>query len=128
MTFYEKYWGNKKLDEIRSNEPILQRRIELITQAIGRGRRVLDFGCGNGIIIYASEVIEHALDTDGMFREFNRCLKPSGKLILTCPYHGFLKNVLVVMLNFEKHFNPVGGHIRFYSLKSLKAILRQLCI
>ncbi len=73
--------------------------------------------------IVAMEVIEHVQDTRGMFREFARVLKPGGKLLLSCPFHGFVKNLLVGVLCFEEHFAPEHAHIRFYTVASLRGIL-----
>jgi SAM-dependent methyltransferase len=72
---------------------------------------------------YASEVIEHLFDVSGFIREMNRVLVPGGLLLLTTPYHGWLKNVIVVTTNFDDHFAPTGGHIRFFSKRSLSCAL-----
>lgn len=70
-------------------------------------------------IIWASEVLEHVYDTQFLMGEFARVLKPGGQLLVTAPYHGFLKNLLIVFLRFERHFDPEGAHIRFFTRRSL---------
>jgi 2-polyprenyl-6-hydroxyphenyl methylase/3-demethylubiquinone-9 3-methyltransferase len=72
--------------------------------------------------IWSSEVIEHVYDVHAIFAEFARLLRPGGKLVLTTPYHGWLKNVLVVTFGFERHFNVEWQHIRFWTRKSLTKV------
>lgn len=69
--------------------------------------------------IFCSEVIEHVYDVDRLFCEFARLLRPRGLLLLTTPYHGVIKNVVIALFFFERHFNPSGQHIRFWTRKSL---------
>lgn len=73
--------------------------------------------------IFSSEVIEHIYDTENAIAELYRILKSGGKLLLTVPYHGLIKNLLVALFAFDKHFNPTGPHIRFFSQKSLFHLL-----
>lgn len=74
-------------------------------------------------VIFSSEVIEHLLDVAVVFKEWNRVLKPNGLLVLTTPYHGFIKNLLIVCFNFKRHFNVEGPHIRFFTPIILKNLL-----
>ncbi|MDO8730287.1 MAG: class I SAM-dependent methyltransferase [Candidatus Omnitrophota bacterium] len=77
--------------------------------------------------IVATEVIEHVFDTDQVFSEFRRVLKPRGKLLLTCPYHGFLKDLTMLLTGkIEAHYrDPYSFHIRHYSFGSLEGVLRK---
>ena len=75
--------------------------------------------------VFSSEVIEHIYDIENAFLEISRILKPGGKLLLTTPYHGLIKNLLIVLFAFDKHFNPAGSHIRFFSKKSLFGLLNK---
>lgn len=74
--------------------------------------------------IFCSEVIEHVYDTRVLFAEFQRLLRPNGQLLLTTPYHGLVKNVIVALFFFERHFDPTWQHIRFYTKRSLSLICR----
>jgi ubiquinone/menaquinone biosynthesis C-methylase UbiE len=73
--------------------------------------------------LFSSEVAEHVYDTKNYFAEMGRILRPGGQLLLTTPFHGLIKNLLLVLLGFDKHFNPTGPHVRFFSKKSLTACL-----
>lgn len=74
--------------------------------------------------IFSSEVIEHVYDTDVIFAEFARLLRPGGRILITTPYHGLIKNLLLVSFAFDRHFNPRGAHVRFFSKHSLFSALR----
>lgn len=77
-----------------------------------------DFDC-----IISTEVIEHLFDPQKLFTQSSNLLKKDGFLILSTPYHGYLKNLLISLFNgWDKHFsvNVVGGHIKFFSARTLK--------
>lgn len=73
--------------------------------------------------VWASEVIEHVADTGGWLSEVRRVLRPGGLLLLTTPYHGRLKGALLALARFELHFDPRGGHLRYYTRRSLSELL-----
>lgn len=75
--------------------------------------------------VLASEVIEHVFDVDPFLQQLRDVLKDGGVLGLTCPYHGFWKDLAIVLSGkAEHHFhNPYDPHIRFYSLKALNRVL-----
>jgi len=73
--------------------------------------------------IYCTEVIEHIYDTERVVKELSRVLKRGGYLFISTPYHGFLKNLIITLFHFEKHFNPSGPHIRFFTRNSLQKLL-----
>lgn len=75
-----------------------------------------------------AEVIEHLCDPAIYLRNINNWLERGGCLIVTTPYHGFLKNLLIVLTNkFDKHFNPLEktGHIKFFTKDTIYRILRE---
>jgi len=61
-------------------------------------------------------------------KNINDWLKNEGYLILTTPYHGYFKNLLIAVLDkFDQHVNPLweGGHIKFFSKKTISELLYQ---
>ena len=77
-------------------------------------------------VIFSTEVIEHVLGTYKMISEVNRVLKMGGLLILTTPYHGLLKHLMIILFCFDRHFNNIeGGHIRFFTIKFLNKLLNE---
>lgn len=79
-------------------------------------------------LVFAGEVIEHLVDTDGFLREVRRCLKPGGHLLLTTPNLASLENRLRLALGFYPmwmNYSLEGAcHIRAYNPRVLKKQLR----
>lgn len=71
-------------------------------------------------LITSFDVIEHIYNTDWILKDYSRLLKHGGKLFLTTPYYGLIKNIIITLVGFETVFDPYGPHIRFFTYKSLK--------
>ena len=80
---------------------------------------------GEFAAVWCSETIEHVLDGGRFPGEVRRVLRDSGILVLTMPYHGLVKNLLVAAFGFDRHFDPEGPHIRFFDRKGLARCLRK---
>lgn len=77
-------------------------------------------------IIIATELIEHLLYPRRFVENVHSVLKPKGMLILTTPYHGYLKNLAISISNkwdFHHTVNWEGGHIKFFSENTLFELL-----
>lgn len=74
--------------------------------------------------IIALDVVEHVYNTEKTFSELTRVLKHRGKILISTPYYGFIKNLLIITFGFDQVFNPMGQHIRFFSNKSLFSIVK----
>jgi 2-polyprenyl-3-methyl-5-hydroxy-6-metoxy-1,4-benzoquinol methylase len=76
--------------------------------------------------VVSMEVVEHLYDPQTFARRLHEALKPGGRLVISAPHHGWLKNCVVAVGGLhDKHFNPlvVGGHIKFWSRKTLSKLL-----
>jgi len=85
----------------------------------------LPFATNSFDFIICLDVIEHVYDVELLLSEFNRILKKDGELIITTPYHGIFKNIVLSLFFFDEAFNPVGPHIRFFTIKSLSLALEK---
>lgn len=79
-------------------------------------------------LIISIEVIEHLYDPQRYMKNIYHWLKPGGILILSTPYHGYLKNTVISLANkFDQHVNPLwtGGHIKLFSKNTLYQLLKE---
>lgn len=79
-------------------------------------------------IVLSLEVIEHLYAPRAFARTVFDLLLPGGVLILSTPYHGYLKNVALALSGkLDDHFGPLWdhGHIKFWSLPSLQTLLAE---
>ncbi len=79
-------------------------------------------------IVVAAEVIEHLLYPRELIWVAKKCLKPEGRLIITTPYHGYLKNLMLALIGkMDQHFTSLwdGGHIKFFSVATLTQLLQE---
>jgi 2-polyprenyl-6-hydroxyphenyl methylase/3-demethylubiquinone-9 3-methyltransferase len=74
--------------------------------------------------VWASEVIEHLVDVGQFAKDVFRVLRPGGSWILTTPFHGVAKNLLIALLKFDRHFDPGGPHLRFFDRRGLDRVIR----
>jgi 2-polyprenyl-3-methyl-5-hydroxy-6-metoxy-1,4-benzoquinol methylase len=75
--------------------------------------------------IVAVEIIAHLFSPQRFLTNMRGNLAENGRIIVTAPYHGYVKNVaLSVLGQFDKHFEVYfeGGHIKFFSRRSLDAM------
>lgn len=77
-------------------------------------------------IITAVEVIEHMTHANRFIKKLYSFLKPGGMLLLSTPYHGYIKNLLIALFNIgDKHYNPLadGWHAKYFSVKTIFKLL-----
>lgn len=78
-------------------------------------------------LVVSSEVIEHLFYPRIFLSNMHDVIRPGGHIILTTPYHGYLKNLLISLLGmWDKHHTVDwdGGHIKFFSEQSISRLLR----
>jgi 2-polyprenyl-3-methyl-5-hydroxy-6-metoxy-1,4-benzoquinol methylase len=76
-------------------------------------------------VIWAGEVIEHVADTAGWLSEVRRVLRSGGALVLSTPAHERLTRLALGLRGraFEARFDPRADHLRFYTRRTLVALL-----
>ena len=78
--------------------------------------------------ITSFEVIEHQYLPDDFLFKINQILDDDGILLLSTPYNGYIKNLIISLLGkHDWHFNPLWrhGHIKFFSVKTLTTLLEE---
>lgn len=76
--------------------------------------------------IVSAEVVEHLYNPGAFVRSAHAALQTGASLIVTTPYHGWLKDVaLAVSGKMSSHYTPLwdGGHIKFWHRATLTKLL-----
>ena len=77
-------------------------------------------------LVVSSDVVEHLYRPSDLFEAAAMLLKTNRRLVITTPYHGYLKNLaLAISGRMDRHFSALhdGGHIKFFSVATLSAIM-----
>lgn len=78
--------------------------------------------------VVALEVVEHLYFPRALVSSALALLRPGGVLLLSTPYHGWLKNVAIALSGrFDRHVDPLWdhGHIKFFSPATLRRMVRE---
>lgn len=73
-------------------------------------------------LVLALEVVEHLDRPAVLFAEAFAALRQGGILLLSTPYHGYLKNLIISLAGgWDRHFHVEreGGHVKFFSRKTI---------
>lgn len=82
---------------------------------------------GDFDFVISMEVIEHLYWPRKLIEAGYTVLKPGGRMIVTTPYHGYLKNLALSLAGgWDKHFTVDwdGGHIKFFSRQTLTQFMQ----
>ncbi|MCW3057616.1 MAG: 3-demethylubiquinone-9 3-methyltransferase [Solirubrobacterales bacterium] len=106
------------LRRARANHPELDLRLV-------EGEATWDLPDAAFDVVWAGEVIEHVADTARWLSEVRRVLRSGGTLLLSTPAHDALAMLGLAISGraFDRHFDPRGEHLRFYSRRTLAALL-----
>ncbi|PWT89623.1 MAG: SAM-dependent methyltransferase [Blastocatellia bacterium] len=77
-------------------------------------------------LVVSSDVVEHLYRPSDLFEAAGVLLNQSGRLVITTPYHGYLKNLALALSGkMDRHFSALhnGGHIKFFSVASLSELM-----
>jgi len=78
--------------------------------------------------VVSTEVIEHLYQPRKLIALANEVLKDDGIIVISTPYHGYMKNLALALCNkFDQHLDPLwdGGHIKFWSRNTLSKVLEE---
>lgn len=89
-----------------------------------------DLSCyGTFDAVLSLEVVEHLTEPRVFARQIRDLLKPHGVAIVSTPYHGYLKNLSLALLNkWDSHLDPLwdNGHIKLWSPETLSFLFSEL--
>lgn len=95
----------------------------------GDGYEELDKKFGQFPLVVCLEVIEHIYAPRQFAKNLYDSIQPGGFAIMSTPYHGYLKNLaLAVTGKWDSHLTALwdGGHIKFWSMKTLTILLKEV--
>ena len=75
--------------------------------------------------VVSLEVVEHLFYPKKLFEQSQRLLVTGGALIVSTPYHGYLKNLSLSLTNgWDRHFSVEwdAGHVKFFSKRTLARV------
>jgi ubiquinone/menaquinone biosynthesis C-methylase UbiE len=102
-----------------------KRRFPEAELVVGYGEDMSAIPAGAVDAVVAAAVIEHVYDTHQVLNEVNRVLQPGGVAAFYTTDFNLPKKVLAALFVFEKCFDVCSGHIRFFTKKSLTAVLAE---
>lgn len=79
-------------------------------------------------VVISTEVVEHCYAPRLWAAAAYASLKPGGLILFSTPYHGYLKNCALALTGkLDAHFTALweGGHIKFWSRRSLARLLSE---
>jgi 2-polyprenyl-6-hydroxyphenyl methylase/3-demethylubiquinone-9 3-methyltransferase len=79
-------------------------------------------------VVISTEVVEHCYTPRNWAAAAYASLRPGGLFICSTPYHGYLKNLVLALTGrLDDHFTALwdGGHIKFWSRRSLARLLSE---
>ena len=77
--------------------------------------------------VTAIEVIEHQYDPLDFVEKLNQITNQKGYILISTPFHGYFKNLLISLLNLnDKHYTVLWkhGHIKFFPVKTFKELIK----
>lgn len=77
-------------------------------------------------IIWCSELLEHLSQPRFALEEFHRVLRVGARLLLTVPYHGMFKNLLIALFKWDRHFDPEYPHLQYFTTTTLRRLVEKV--
>lgn len=80
-------------------------------------------------VVLSLEVIEHLSAPRRLLEAAHAIVRPGGTLIVSTPYHGYVKNLAISLAGgWDRHFHVAreNGHLKFFSRRTLSAMVRDV--
>jgi ubiquinone/menaquinone biosynthesis C-methylase UbiE len=77
-------------------------------------------------LVLCAETIEHVVDVQMLLSEIRRVLAPGGRVAISTPAHSRLTGLSMLLRGFERGFDPLSPHVRFFSSRSLRTLLDEM--
>ena len=86
----------------------------------------LPFADSSFDLVLCVETLEHVRDVQLLLSETRRVLRPGGRAAITTPALGRRTALRALVHGFEREFDPLSPHLRFFTARSLGATLTAL--
>jgi ubiquinone/menaquinone biosynthesis C-methylase UbiE len=83
----------------------------------------LPFADGAFDLVLCAETLEHVRDVQLLLSEARRVLMPAGRLAVSTPRHGRRTALEAALFGWERRFDPLSPHLRFFSRRGLLRLL-----
>jgi ubiquinone/menaquinone biosynthesis C-methylase UbiE len=77
-------------------------------------------------LVLCTETIEHVRDVQLLVSEVRRVLRPGGQFAVTTPAHSRRTALRLLARGWERDFDPLSPHLRFFTARSLGALLDEM--
>jgi ubiquinone/menaquinone biosynthesis C-methylase UbiE len=77
-------------------------------------------------LVLLAETIEHVRDVQLLLSEARRVLVPRGLVAVTTPAHSRLTGLEVLARGFERRFDPLSPHVRFFTRRGLARLFDEM--
>jgi SAM-dependent methyltransferase len=77
-------------------------------------------------LVLCVETVEHVRDVQLLLSEVRRVLRPGGELAVTTPAHSRLTALKLALVGWEREFEPLSPHLRFFTKRSLRGLLAEM--
>jgi SAM-dependent methyltransferase len=104
----------------RARERLEDHDVELVELTPGA---VMPWDDATFDLVLVAETVEHVVDVETLLKEAFRVTAPGGEIAVTTPAHARRTGLSMLLRGFERTFDPLSPHVRFYSRASLREML-----
>ncbi|MCP4835282.1 MAG: methyltransferase domain-containing protein [Phycisphaera sp.] len=119
-------WNVTGVDPSEDGIRIAQGNYPDIRVETGSTEEDLSARFGTFPVVISLEVVEHVYAPKEYMARIYDLVEPGGSVILSTPYHGYLKNLAIAVTGKWDHHHTVlwdDGHIKFWSVATLSQLL-----